>query len=130
MKYYKKAKVKYFMLFILHNLIPYLALACLIGYSFIQGEPKEKTVIGISTISILILASIAAFTHNRMSCITWIAATLIYVGIRDIFLVPLLCITIYSCLDDLIFKLLYNKYQSEYRQHKVLNEHDKDIRNE
>lgn len=127
MKYYKKAKLKYFILFILHNVLPYLALAILIGYSFIQGEPKEKTVIGISTISILILASIAAFTHNRMTCITWIAATLIYVGIKDVFLVPLLCITIYSCFDDLIFKLLYGKYQSEYRQHKVLNEHEKDM---
>lgn len=127
MKYYKKAKLKYFILFILHNVLPYLALAILIGYSFIQGEPKEKTVIGISTISILILASIAAFTHNRMTCITWIAATLIYVGIKDVFLVPLLCITIYSCLDDLIFNLLYGKYQSEYRQHKVLNEHEKDM---
>lgn len=127
MKYYKKAKLKYFILFILHNVLPYLALAILIGYSFIQGEPKEKTVIGISTISILILASIAAFTHNRMTCITWIAATLIYIGIKDVFLVPLLCITIYSCLDDLIFKLLYSKYQSEYRQHKVLNEHERDM---
>ena len=127
MKYYKKAKLKYFILFILHNVLPYLALAILIAYSFIQGEPKEKTVIGISTISILILASIAAFTHNRMTCITWIAATLIYVGIKDIFLAPLLCITIYSCFDDLIFKLLYGKYQSEYRQHKVLNEHEKDM---
>ena len=127
MKYYKKAKLKYFILFILHNVLPYLALAILIGYSFIQGEPKEKTVIGISTISILILASIAAFTHNRMTCITWIAATLIYVGIKDVFLAPLLCITIYSCFDDLIFKLLYGKYQSEYRQHKVLNEHEKDM---
>ena len=127
MKYYKKAKLKYFILFVLHNVLPYLALAILIGYSFIQGEPKEKTVIGISTISILILASIAAFTHNRMTCITWIAATLIYVGIKDIFLAPLLCITIYSCFDDLIFKLLYGKYQSEYRQHKVLNEHEKDM---
>lgn len=127
MKYYKKAKLKYFILFVLHNVLPYLALAILIGYSFIQGEPKEKTVIGISTISILILASIAAFTHNRMTCITWIAATLIYVGIKDVFLAPLLCITIYSCFDDLIFKLLYGKYQSEYRQHKVLNEHEKDI---
>ena len=127
MKYYKKAKLKYFILFVLHNVLPYLALAILIGYSFIQGEPKEKTVIGISTISILILASIAAFTHNRMTCITWIAATLIYVGIKDVFLVPLLCITIYSCFDDLIFKLLYSKYQSEYRQHKVLNEHEKDM---
>ena len=127
MKYYKKAKLKYFILFILHNVLPYLALAILIGYSFIQGEPKEKTVIGISTISILILASIAAFTHNRMTCITWIAATLIYIGIKDVFLAPLLCITIYSCLDDLIFKLLYGKYQSEYRQHKVLNEHEKDM---
>ena len=94
MKYYKKAKLKYFILFILHNVLPYLALAILIGYSFIQGEPKEKTVIGISTISILILASIAAFTHNCMTCITWIAATLIYVGIKDVFLIPLLCITI------------------------------------
>ena len=127
MKYYKKAKLKYFILFVLHNVLPYLALAILIGYSFIQGEPKEKTVIGISTISILILASIAAFTHNRMTCITWIAATLIYIGIKDVFLVPLLCITIYSCFDDLIFKLLYGKYQSEYRQHKVLNEHEKDM---
>ena len=127
MKYYKKAKLKYFILFVLHNVLPYLALAILIGYSFIQGEPKEKTVIGISTISILILASIAAFTHNRMTCITWIAATLIYVGIKDVFLIPLLCITIYSCFDDLIFKLLYGKYQSEYRQHKVLNEHEKDM---
>lgn len=127
MKYYKKAKLKYFILFVLHNVLPYLALAILICYSFIQGEPKEKTVIGISTISILILASIAAFTHNRMTCITWIAATLIYVGIKDVFLAPLLCITIYSCLDDLIFKLLYSKYQSEYRQHKVLNEHEKDM---
>lgn len=127
MKYYKKAKLKYFILFVLHNVLPYLALAILICYSFIQGEPKEKTVIGISTISILILASIAAFTHNRMTCITWIAATLIYVGIKDVFLVPLLCITIYSCFDDLIFKLLYGKYQSEYRQHKVLNEHEKDM---
>lgn len=127
MKYYKKAKLKYFILFVLHNVLPYLALAILIGYSFIQGEPKEKTVIGISTISILILASIAAFTHNRMTCITWIAATLIYVGIKDVFLVPLLCITIYSCFDDLIFKILYGKYQSEYRQHKVLNEHEKDM---
>lgn len=127
MKYYKKAKLKYFILFVLHNVLPYLALAILIGYSFIQGEPKEKTVIGISTISILILASIAAFTHNRMTCITWIAATLIYVGIKDVFLAPLLCITIYSCFDDLIFKLLYGKYQSEYRQHKVLNEHEKDM---
>ena len=127
MKYYKKAKLKYFILFILHNVLPYLALAILICYSFIQGEPKEKTVIGISTISILILASIAAFTHNRMTCITWIAATLIYVGIKDVFLAPLLCITIYSCFDDLIFKLLYGKYQSEYRQHKVLNEHEKDM---
>lgn len=127
MKYYKKAKLKYFILFILHNVLPYLALAILIGYSFIQGEPKEKTVIGISTISILILASIAAFTHNRMTCITWIAATLIYVGIKDVFLIPLLCITIYSCFDDLIFKLLYGKYQSEYRQHKVLNEHERDM---
>lgn len=127
MKYYKKAKLKYFILFILHNVLPYLALAILIGYSFIQGEPKEKTVIGISTISILILASIAAFTHNRMTCITWIAATLIYVGIKDVFLAPLLCITIYSCFDDLIFKLLYGKYQSEYRQHKVLNEHERDM---
>ena len=127
MKYYKKAKLKYFILFVLHNVLPYLALAIFIGYSFIQGEPKEKTVIGISTISILILASIAAFTHNRMTCITWIAATLIYVGIKDVFLVPLLCITIYSCFDDLIFKLLYGKYQSEYRQHKVLNEHEKDM---
>lgn len=127
MKYYKKAKLKYFILFVLHNVLPYLALAILIGYSFIQGEPKEKTVIGISTISILILASIAAFTHNRMTCITWIAATLIYVGIKDVFLVPLLCITIYSCFDDLIFKLLYGKYQSEYRQHKVLNEHERDM---
>lgn len=127
MKYYKKAKLKYFILFVLHNILPYLALAILIGYSFIQGEPKEKTVIGISTISILILASIAAFTHNRMTCITWIAATLIYVGIKDVFLAPLLCITIYSCFDDLIFKLLYGKYQSEYRQHKVLNEHEKDM---
>lgn len=127
MKYYKKAKLKYFILFILHNILPYLALAILIGYSFIQGEPKEKTVIGISTISILILASIAAFTHNRMTCITWIAATLIYIGIKDVFLAPLLCITIYSCFDDLIFKLLYGKYQSEYRQHKVLNEHEKDM---
>ena len=127
MKYYKKAKLKYFILFVLHNVLPYLALAILIGYSFIQGEPKEKTVIGISTISILILASIAAFTHNRMTCITWIAATLIYVGIKDVFLAPLLCITIYSCFDDLIFKLLYGKYQSEYRQHKVLNEHKKDM---
>ena len=127
MKYYKKAKLKYFILFVLHNILPYLALAILIGYSFIQGEPKEKTVIGISTISILILASIAAFTHNRMTCITWIAATLIYVGIKDVFLVPLLCITIYSCFDDLIFKLLYGKYQSEYRQHKVLNEHERDM---
>ena len=127
MKYYKKAKLKYFILFVLHNVLPYLALAILIGYSFIQGEPKEKTVIGISTISILLLASIAAFTHNRMTCITWIAATLIYVGIKDVFLAPLLCITIYSCFDDLIFKLLYGKYQSEYRQHKVLNEHEKDM---
>lgn len=127
MKYYKKAKLKYFILFVLHNVLPYLALAILIGYSFIQGEPKEKTVIGISTISILILASIAAFTHNRMTCITWIAATLIYIGIKDVFLVPLLCITIYSCFDDLIFKLLYGKYQSEYRQHKVLNEHERDM---
>ena len=127
MKYYKKAKLKYFILFVLHNVLPYLALAILICYSFIQGEPKEKTVIGISTISILILASIAAFTHNRMTCITWIAATLIYVGIKDVFLAPLLCITIYSCFDDLIFKLLYSKYQSEYRQHKVLNEHEKDM---
>lgn len=127
MKYYKKAKLKYFILFVLHNILPYLALAILICYSFIQGEPKEKTVIGISTISILILASIAAFTHNRMTCITWIAATLIYVGIKDVFLAPLLCITIYSCFDDLIFKLLYGKYQSEYRQHKVLNEHEKDM---
>lgn len=127
MKYYKKAKLKYFILFVLHNVLPYLALAILIGYSFIQGEPKEKTVIGISTISILILASIAAFTHNRMTCITWIAATLIYIGIKDVFLAPLLCITIYSCFDDLIFKLLYSKYQSEYRQHKVLNEHEKDM---
>lgn len=127
MKYYKKAKLKYFILFVLHNVLPYLALAILIGYSFIQGEPKEKTVIGISTISILILASIAAFTHNRMTCITWIAATLIYVGIKDVFLIPLLCITIYSCFDDLIFKLLYGKYQSEYRQHKVLNEHERDM---
>ena len=127
MKYYKKAKLKYFILFVLHNVLPYLALAILIGYSFIQGEPKEKTVIGISTISILILASIAAFTHNRMTCITWIAATLIYVGIKDVFLIPLLCITIYSCFDDLIFKLLYSKYQSEYRQHKVLNEHERDM---
>lgn len=127
MKYYKKAKLKYFILFVLHNVLPYLALAILIGYSFIQGEPKEKTVIGISTISILILASIAAFTHNRMTCITWIAATLIYVGIKDVFLAPLLCITIYSCFDDLIFKLLYSKYQIEYRQHKVLNEHEKDM---
>lgn len=127
MKYYKKAKLKYFILFVLHNVLPYLALAILICYSFIQGEPKEKTVIGISTISILILASIAAFTHNRMTCITWIAATLIYVGIKDVFLIPLLCITIYSCFDDLIFKLLYGKYQSEYRQHKVLNEHEKDM---
>ena len=127
MKYYKKAKLKYFILFVLHNVLPYLALAILICYSFIQGKPKEKTVIGISTISILILASIAAFTHNRMTCITWIAATLIYVGIKDVFLVPLLCITIYSCFDDLIFKLLYGKYQSEYRQHKVLNEHEKDM---
>ena len=127
MKYYKKAKLKYFILFVLHNVLPYLALAILIGYSFIQGEPKEKTVIGISTISILILASIAAFTHNRMTCITWIAATLIYVGIKDVFLAPLLCITIYSCFDDLIFKLLYGKYQSEYRQHKVLNEHERDM---
>ena len=127
MKYYKKAKLKYFILFVLHNVLPYLALAILICYSFIQGEPKEKTVIGISTISILILASIAAFTHNRMTCITWIAATLIYVGIKDVFLAPLLCITIYSCFDDLIFKLLYGKYQSEYRQHKVLNEHERDM---
>ena len=127
MKYYKKAKLKYFILFVLHNVLPYLALAILICYSFIQGEPKEKTVIGISTISILILASIAAFTHNRMTCITWIAATLIYVGIKDVFLTPLLCITIYSCFDDLIFKLLYGKYQSEYRQHKVLNEHERDM---
>ena len=127
MKYYKKAKLKYFILFVLHNVLPYLALAILIGYSFIQGEPKEKTVIGISTISILLLASIAAFTHNRMTCITWIAATLIYVGIKDVFLAPLLCITIYSCFDDLIFKLLYGKYQSEYRQHKVLNEHERDM---
>lgn len=127
MKYYKKTKLKYFILFVLHNILPYLALAILIGYSFIQGEPKEKTVIGISTISILILASIAAFTHNRMTCITWIAATLIYVGIKDVFLIPLLCITIYSCFDDLIFKLLYGKYQSEYRQHKVLNEHERDM---
>ena len=127
MKYYKKAKLKYFILFVLHNVLPYLALAILIGYSFIQGEPKEKTVIGISTLSILILASIAAFTHNRMTCITWIAATLIYVGIKDVFLAPLLCITIYSCFDDLIFKLLYGKYQSEYRQHKVLNEHERDM---
>ena len=127
MKYYKKAKLKYFILFVLHNVLPYLALAILIGYSFIQGEPKEKTVIGISTISILILASIAAFTHNRMTCITWIAATLIYIGIKDVFLVPLLCITIYSCFDDLIFKLLYGKYQIEYRQHKVLNEHERDM---
>ena len=127
MKYYKKAKLNYFILFVLHNVLPYLALAILICYSFIQGEPKEKTVIGISTISILILASIAAFTHNRMTCITWIAATLIYVGIKDVFLVPLLCITIYSCFDDLIFKLLYGKYQSEYRQHKVLNEHERDM---
>ena len=127
MKYYKKAKLKYFILFVLHNVLPYLALAILICYSFIQGEPKEKTVIGISTISILILASIAAFTHNRMTCITWIAATLIYVGIKDVFLIPLLCITIYSCFDDLIFKLLYGKYQSEYRQHKVLNEHERDM---
>ena len=127
MKYYKKAKLKYFILFVLHNVLPYLALAILICYSFIQGEPKEKTVIGISTISILILASIAAFTHNRMTCITWIAATLIYIGIKDVFLIPLLCITIYSCFDDLIFKLLYSKYQSEYRQHKVLNEHEKDM---
>ena len=127
MKYYKKAKLKYFILFVLHNVLPYLALAILIGYSFIQGEPKEKTVIGISTISILILASIAAFTHNRMTCITWIAATLIYIGIKDVFLVPLLCITIYSCFDDLIFKLLYGKYQGEYRQHKVLNEHERDM---
>lgn len=127
MKYYKKAKLKYFILFVLHNVLPYLALAILIGYSFIQGEPKEKTVIGISTISILILASIAAFTHNRMTCITWIAATLIYVGIKDVFLAPLLCITIYSCFDDIIFKLLYGKYQSEYRQHKVLNEHERDM---
>ena len=127
MKYYKKAKLKYFILFVLHNVLPYLALAILIGYSFIQGEPKEKTVIGISTISILILASIAAFTHNRMTCITWIAATLIYIDIKDVFLVPLLCITIYSCFDDLIFKLLYGKYQSEYRQHKVLNEHERDM---
>lgn len=128
MKYYKKAKLKYFILFVLHNVLPYLALAILIGYSFIQGEPKEKTVIGISTISILILASIAAFTHNRMTCITWIAATLIYIGIKDVFLAPLLYITIYSCFDDIIFKLLYGKYQSEYRQHKVLNEHEKDMR--
>ena len=127
MKYYKKAKLKYYILFVLHNVLPYLALAILICYSFIQGEPKEKTVIGISTISILILASIAAFTHNRMTCITWIAATLIYVGIKDVFLAPLLCITIYSCFDDLIFKLLYGKYQSEYRQHKVLNEHERDM---
>ena len=127
MKYYKKAKLKYFILFVLHNVLPYLALAILICYSFIQGEPKEKTVIGISTICILILASIAAFTHNRMTCITWIAATLIYVGIKDVFLIPLLCITIYSCFDDLIFKLLYGKYQSEYRQHKVLNEHERDM---
>ena len=127
MKYYKKAKLKYFILFVLHNVLPYLALAILIGYSFIQGEPKEKTVIGISTISILILASIAAFNHNRMTCITWIAATLIYIGIKDVFLAPLLCITIYSCFDDLIFKLLYGKYQSEYRQHKVLNEHERDM---
>lgn len=127
MKYYKKAKLKYFILFVLHNVLPYLSLAILICYSFIQGEPKEKTVIGISTISILILASIAAFTHNRMTCITWIAATLIYVGIKDVFLIPLLCITIYSCFDDLIFKLLYGKYQSEYRQHKVLNEHERDM---
>lgn len=127
MKYYKKTKLKYFILFVLHNILPYLALAILIGYSFIQGEPKEKTVIGLSTISILILASIAAFTHNRMTCITWIAATLIYIGIKDVFLVPLLCITIYSCFDDLIFKLLYGKYQSEYRQHKVLNEHERDM---
>lgn len=127
MKYYKKTKLKYFILFVLHNILPYLALAILIGYSFIQGEPKEKTVIGLSTISILILASIAAFTHNRMTCITWIAATLIYIGIKDIFLIPLICITVYACLDDLIFKLLYDKYQSEYRQHKVLNEHEKDM---
>ena len=130
MKYYKKSKLKYCILFILHNILPYLALCVLIIYSFIQGEHREKTVIGISSISIIILAGIAAFTHNRMSCITWIAVTLIYIGIKDIFITPLVCITIYSCFDDLIFKLLYGKYQSEYRQHKVLNEHEKDMRNE
>ena len=32
MKYYKKAKLKYFILFVLHNVLPYLALAILIGY--------------------------------------------------------------------------------------------------
>ena len=130
MKYYKKSKLKYCILFILHNILPYLALCVLIAYSFIQGQPREKTVIGISAISILILVGIAAFTHNRMSCITWIAVTLIYIGIKDIFMTPLVCITIYSCFDDLIFKGLYNKYQSEYRQHKVLNEHEADMRNE
>ena len=127
MKYYKKTKLKYFILFVLHNILPYLALAILIGYSFIQGEPKEKTVIGLSTICILILASIAAFTHNRMTCITWIAATLIYIGIKYIFPIPLICITVYAFFDDIIFNLLYGKYQSEYRQHKVLNEHEKDM---
>lgn len=130
MKYYKKSKFKYCILFILHNVLPYLAFCCLIIYSFIQGEPREKRVIGISAISILILVGIAAYKHRHLSCITWIICTLIYTSIKDIFMVPLLCITIYTCFDDLIFKGLYTKYQKEYRDHKVLNEHEVDMRNE
>lgn len=130
MKYYKKSKLKYGILFILHNILPYLAFCGLIIYSFIQGESTEKRVIGISAISILILVGFAAYKHRHLDCITWIAVTLIYVGIKDIFMTPLVCITIYSCFDDLIFKGLYGKYQDEYREHRVLNQHEVDMRNE
>ena len=127
MKNLTKTKIKYGLFFTLHNLIPYLAFVGLLIYSFVQAESKEKAVIGVSCICLLILAAIAIFSHKNMDCIKWILITLIYVGVQDIFLVPLTIITIYITLDDILFKFLYTKYQTEYRQLRVLYKHDEDV---
>ena len=127
MKNLTKTKIKYGVFFVLHNLIPYLAFTGLLIYSFVQAESKEKAVIGLTFICLLILAAIALFSHKNMDCIKWIFITLIYVGIQDIFLVPLTIITVYITLDDLMFKFLYVKYQTEYRQLRVLYKHDEDV---
>lgn len=87
---------------------------------FLQAEGKEKLALGMTAISTIIIAAIAAMRHIHLKSTIYVLMIGLWISL-DRLLPFIITIAICTILDELIFSPLYKRFKEDYHTNKQID---------